>query len=124
MASVKRGDTWPPLRGKAEDEDGLIDFSAADYVKVILKAGATTIQGTVTPASDPDPAWITQDPDFATPDSDGFNWKYTWAATDTALVGNYSTELEVHWDDSATPPQVETVPNGDNPTLSIIQDNG
>jgi hypothetical protein len=36
MASIKRGDTWPPLRGKAEDEDGLLDLTVADYAKVIL----------------------------------------------------------------------------------------
>lgn len=124
MASIKRGDTWPPLRGKAEDDDGLIDMSAADYVKVIMKSGATTIQGTVTPASDVDPAYTANDPDFAVADSDGFNWKYTWGATDTAVVGTYSVELEITWDAASTPPQVETVPNGDNPELEIVQDNG
>lgn len=124
MASIKRGDTWPPLRGKAEDEDGLIDLSAAEYVKVILKKDATVVSGTVTPASDPDPAYTPADPDFATADSDGFNWKYTWGATDTALIGEYSVELEITWDTGSTPPQIETVPNGENPTLEIFQDNG
>jgi hypothetical protein len=57
-------------------------------------------------------------------DDDGFNWSYTWGTLDTNTVGNYSVELEIHWDGTATPPQVETVPNGDNPILTIVQDNG
>jgi hypothetical protein len=95
--TVAQNDTWPPVRGAASDEDGLMDLTTADWLKFIMKSGAVTVSGTAT-VIDP-------------PDADGFNWQYTWAATDTAVIGTYDAELEIHWDDTATPPQIETVPN-------------
>ncbi len=110
MASIKRGDTWPPLRGKAEDEKGLLPLVDAAFTKVLFKSGILLVQGTVAVINPPD--------------ADGYNWRYTWKAGDTSVAGDYSVELEVHWNEAATPPQVETVPNGDNPTLTIKADLG
>lgn len=122
MASVKRGDTWPPLRGAASDEDGLLDMTSAEKVLVIFKhsTGTPLIYGTIWSGGSAFHGDIIAPPG----DSDGFNWTYTWRALDTAITGNYSTELEITWDTGTTPAQVETVPNGDNPTLTVFQDNG
>lgn len=118
MADIKKGDTWPPLRGRAEDENGLmpIDETISDPNAEILiffrhkTTPATFIQGTVT-VIDP-------------PDSDGFNWEFAWRAGDTAVIGDYDVELQITWDDTTTPPKVESVPNNkqNNPTLTIWED--
>lgn len=106
--TIAQNDTWPPLRGRAEDEDGPIDMTGADWLKFIMKSGALTVSGTAT-VIDPE-------------DADGNNWQYVWGATDTATVGSYNVELEIHWDDLATPPQIETVPNEATRTLEIRDD--
>lgn len=108
--TVKQHDTWPPLRGKAEDEDGLVDLTVADSLKFLAKDGVALIEGAAEPI----------DP----PDADGFNWSYTWQAGDTDVVGEYDVELEVTWDAGTTPPQVETIPNEGNETLTIEADQG
>jgi hypothetical protein len=104
--TIKRGDTWPPLRGLASDEDGPINMTTADSVTLLAKSGATLISGTVVP--------------LAAPDGDGFNWSYTWGAADTNIVGEYSVELEIDWGGG----QYETIPNDGVETLTIIQDQG
>jgi hypothetical protein len=109
MADQKKGDTWPPLRGVASDEDGLIDLTQADYTLFYMKFSSTLISGTAIPI----------DP----PDEDGFNWEYTWQDGDTDIVGTYVVELEVHWDDSSDPPKVETVPkSNENPVVVVYED--
>lgn len=107
-AVIKRHDTWPPLRGLAADEAGALDLASADSVKILMKSGSTLIEGTVD-VIDP-------------PDSEGFNWSYTWGEDDTGTVGDYAVELEIHWDDGATPPKIETVPNDGTLTLQIQAD--
>jgi hypothetical protein len=93
---IKQHDTWPPIRGAASDDDGLIDLTGADSLKLILKTGTTTIEGTAYPIDPPE---------------EGFNWSYTWAAGETDIVGTYQGELEVTWDAGTSPPRVETIPN-------------
>lgn len=108
--TIKQGDTWPPLRGRAEDSDGPMPLASADGLEVILKGDTVTITG-VAAVIDP-------------PDADGFNWRYVWADTDTAVVGVYQVELEITWDALATPPQVQTVPNVGFKTVEIVADLG
>lgn len=108
--TLKRGDTWPPIRGRASDEDGAMDLAAADYVLFLAKAGSTLISGTA----------FVIDP----PDADGMNWSYTPDADDFSVIGAYKTEIEIHWDEAAVPPKVETVPNTGTETITIEQDQG
>lgn len=108
-ATVKQGDTWPPLRFKVTDEDGLVDLTTADSITLRL-AGPATVTGSCDPI----------DP----PDSDGFNASYTLAAGDTATVGTYRGEIEVNWDSSALPQAIETFPNAGTFVLVIEADLG
>lgn len=110
--TMKKGDTWPPLRGKAEDEDGLVDLTEADDLTVILKhtGAGPTLTGTPVPI----------DP----PDDDGFNWRYLFQAGDTDELGAYEVELEVVWDAAATPPSVQTFPTTGFNSLEITDDLG
>lgn len=108
-ATVKQHDTWPPLRFKVEDEDGLVDLTSADEIKLIL-TGPAVVTGDVDPI----------DP----PDSDGFNASYTLGAQDTATVGTYRGEIEVNWDNTAIPQAIETFPNSGTFALVVEADLG
>lgn len=111
--TIKQGDTWPPLRGTAASEaDGVVDLFLADSMKVVIKqhGGGVTITATPTALN---PAT-----------NDGFNWKYDWADTDTAVIGEYDVELEVTWDATTTPDQVQTFPNSGYQTLEVSADLG
>lgn len=109
--TIPQHDTWPPLRGAASDDDGLMDLTLADSLKVLLKSGATLISGTAVAIALPG-------------DPDGMNWSYTWHANDTAITGTYNVELEITWDSGASPPKVETVPNEDPLQVEIRADLG
>jgi hypothetical protein len=104
--TIKRGDTWPPLRGLASDAAGPINMTTAGTVMFFAKSGSTLISGTIVP--------------LAAPDADGFNWSYTWGTGDTNTVGTYNVELEIRW----TANQYQTIPNDSTETLTIIQDQG
>ena len=104
--SIKRGDTYPPLRGLASDEDGPINMTSALSVTLIAKNGATLIGGTITT--------------LAVPDADGFNWTYNWGTADTSIVGIYNVELEVRWATNS----YQTIPNDGYETLTVVQDQG
>lgn len=107
MASTwKQHDTWPPLRGKASDENGLMDLSEATSLKFLAKSGTKLIEG----------AAVAIQP----PDSDGYNWKYVWAAEDLSVVGEYKAELEITWE----PGKVQTVPNKGTESLVVEADQG
>lgn len=110
--TVKRHDTWPPIRGLASDEFGPLSLGDADFVKVLMKSGGTLITGLVT----------VHDPPLTDPGGDDYNWEYAWAHGDTATAGDYKVELEVTWDDASTPKKVETVPNISTRTLTIEAD--
>jgi hypothetical protein len=90
------GDTWPPLKGLAADEDGPVDLPSADTIEVVLKSGNTVITG-VADVIDP-------------PEVDGdetYNWEYVWEVGDTDTPGVYRTQLKVTW----AVGQVERFPN-------------
>ncbi len=110
-ATLKRHDTWPPLRGRAEDSVGnALALVGADFLLFLMKTGATLVSGTA----------VVINP----PDADGMNWKYVWATGDTDIAGTYQAELEIHWDEGTTPKEIETVPNDRTLEVVILQDQG
>jgi hypothetical protein len=110
---VKQHDTFPALRGLAKDQEGPMDLLSADKLKVILKAqtGAppTVVEGEAEALNPED-------------DEEGMNWEYPWAIGDTAEPGVFDIELEITWDEHATPPTVQTVPNGSYSTVEFKAD--
>jgi hypothetical protein len=103
------GDTWPPLTGAATDADGAaLDLSSADGLRMIAKAasGATVIEGAAANLTD---------------GTDG-KWSYTWAADDLSVAGSYCPELEITWDESSSPPKIETC-RDDAVTFLVKADN-
>jgi hypothetical protein len=89
----------------------ILDLSLATGGTVVKLIGPVTITGTVTVISPPI-------------EEGGllFNWKYAWAATDTAMLGDYIARLIATWDAVSTPPKKETIPNANvtGPTVSIV----
>lgn len=111
--TLKAGDTWPSLRGKAQDGNGVsLDLSGADLITVLIKhsSGSPLLTKTAT-AIDP----LT---------NDGYNWVVAWNETDTEIVGTYKVETEVEWDNATTPPKVQTFPNTGTNELVIEDDLG
>jgi hypothetical protein len=108
---IPSGDTWPPLRGLAADEDGPVDLAAADTIEVVLRSGNTIIEG-VAEAIDP--------PEVD--DDETYNWRYVWAVGDTDEPGTYRVQLKVTW----APTQIERFPNaivnGDSVTIEESND--
>lgn len=108
MASPKLtvGDTYPPIRGAATDEKGLLALADADELIFVAVSGKDLIEGE---AEVIDPPEDVGDPASAL----GFNWRYKLAAADTAVVGNYTPWLKVVLDAETTPPEIFWVPGGD-----------
>lgn len=105
--TIVQGDRYPPLRGQASDETGVLDLTTASSLQVRLKSGATLVTGT--PVADTPP--IT--------DADGihhWNWHYAWGATDTSVIGIYACELKVTWP-SALPQTFQ------GPTVEVVAPN-
>src|SRR4051794_18539869 len=98
--TVKRGDTWPPVKGRAADDDGALDLASAASITFLMKKTALLVTGTVD-VIDP-------------PDAEGNNWSYTWTAGDTDVIGDYQVELEITWAVGHT----ETVPNSGYSTIT------
>lgn len=103
--TLKQNDTYPYLRGKALDEEGTMDLTEADSIKVILKSGATVIEGEV---------------EVLESDPEGYTWQYKWAEGDTEVLGEYKAEIEITWD--AEGKKVQTIPNGTYATVEIVDD--
>jgi hypothetical protein len=108
MASPKLtvGDTYPPIRGAATDEKGLLALAAADELVFVAVSGKDVIEGE---AEAIDPPEGVGDPSSAL----GFNWRYKLAAGDTAAAGSYAPWLKVVLDAGSTPPEIFWVNGGD-----------
>jgi hypothetical protein len=105
--TMKVGDTWPPLKGAATDENGLVDLTVATSLQVIIKSPTHEITGVPTVLNPP------------VQDAEGeWNWQYVWAAGDTANAGDYEVELKVTWQAG----QLETFPNTGSASLTIEAD--
>ena len=100
---LKTGDTWPPLEATLTDEGGVINLTAANSVRVIMKSGATIVSG-----------------DCDVVDATNGEVEYVWAVGDTNIPGTYEVEFEITWDTN----QIETVPNdkASNPKVIIGED--
>jgi hypothetical protein len=102
--TMQSGDTWPPLKGLAADEDGPVDLTTADSISVVCKfgagGGATVIAG---PVDVIDPPEVDGD--------ETYNWQYEFEDQDTDIPGTYNVRLIVVWDAGATPPSIESFPN-------------
>lgn len=106
--TMKRGDTYPPLRGEARDANGVLDLSTAQALEVRLNGPGFEITGIPVPITPP----LT--------DADGihqWNWEYTWVTGDTENIGSYKVELTVTWG----PGQIETFPSEGSSILDIVE---
>lgn len=112
MASPKYtvGDTYPPIRGMAKDENGPVDLTTADEVKFLAVGKTTVFEGDVVIINPPEDVG-----DSASPL--GYNWHYVLAAGDTATPGDFTPWLKITWDAASTPPLIEWLPGGDKITI-------
>lgn len=120
-AQITQFDTWPPLRGSARDELGLMDLAAAEKIEVLLRSGEVLRTGEVQVIDPPIPAVDEHGAPILDEHGDQvqWNWQYVLAAGDTDVVGIYSTPLRITWDSTTTPPRVQMVPNDKPPTLQV-----
>lgn len=102
--TIKRGDTWPPLRATLEDADGPVDLTAATAVVLKLKSDTLAVRSAPATVEDAVAGAIF----------------YVWESVTTAVAGSYQGEFEVTWGDG----QVETFPNDAYFTVEIMEDLG
>lgn len=112
----KQHDTWPPIRGGASDEAGLLPLGDADSIRLILKAGNRIISNPVQVIDPPE--------EDANEPGRFYNWQCLWGADDTSDSGSYQVEMEITWDANASPPAVETVPSSGQKQIIIEPDLG
>jgi hypothetical protein len=104
--TMQKGDTWPPLKGEAKDETGVLDLSGAAALELTVKSAGYLL--TATPVA----IWP------AEADADGihhWNWEYDFQEGDTDETGDYKVQLKVTWE----PGHIERFPNSGAPVLTI-----
>lgn len=106
--TMKRGDTYPPLKGWATDETGAMPLASAVSMKVLLQCAPTLITGSAI-------ATVSTDSSGAT-----WNWAHVWASGETNAAGTWVVELEIDWGSG----QVQTVPNTGHDQVVIEADLG
>lgn len=104
--TMKKGDTWPPLRSGLTETNLLgsvvaMDLTAASRVEFVMRQGATVFAATMAISS-----------------ALGGRVQYQWANGDTDIIGDWACEFEVYWSSGF----METVPNTGTRTLSIEED--
>lgn len=110
--TVPKGDTYPPLRLSVQDQQGLLDLTAAEGTIVGYFEGSVgeTVIGTITGPIEP----IAPPEDGL--DADGnsiqFNARYVWQPGDTDEIADYRGQIRVEWD--AGGDDVETFPSGED----------
>jgi hypothetical protein len=120
---IKKGSTFPALKGYAFDVDGPLPLAGdeekginpPDKLEIRIKGSGFFISGEAEVI----------DPPEVDAKGNKWNYQYPWAAGDTDDLGtNFQHELWVYWDESASPPLIQKLPEHltDNPTLSIVQD--
>jgi hypothetical protein len=111
VPKYKTGDTWPPLTGTVSDDNGPVNIFVAQSVRIIMKTGTTSVTGPVTVVDD------------GTLPLRG-KWSYKPALNDFSVVGDPQVEIEVTWNATSTPPEIETYPNDAalNPTIHVTAD--
>lgn len=101
--TIKRGDTYPPIKATLTDQDGAINLTSATAVYLLLSSASPLIVAACTIV-----------------DAAAGKVSYAWQASDTATVRQFTGEFEIHWAAGG----VETVPNSDTITVSVVQDLG
>lgn len=99
--TMQSGDTWPPLRGLASDEDGPVDLTVAVSMRAMCKSSTHLIE---LPAEVIDPIEIVNEGE---PNEEQYNWQADLVTGDTDIIGNYVVQLEVTWEAG----RIETFPN-------------
>jgi len=105
---IKTNDTRPALEVICSTDDGVVDFTLASSVKLVLKEkgaeGELVFKNTAA---------------FVSPRTAG-GLKYNWAAEDTEIAGKYEAEFEVTWatGDVQTFPTVGVIP------VAMVEDAG
>lgn len=112
---IKKGETFPGIKGLAFDADGPIDMTGADKIEVRIKGTGATIVGA---------AEVIDPPEV---DGQGQEWNYKrlWDEGETDVAGDdYQHELWIYWDEGSTPPRIQKLPNKltENPTITISED--
>jgi hypothetical protein len=107
--TIKRHDTYPALKATLEqtNEAGVkepIDLSTAVKVTLIMKSGATLVEGVCT---------ITN--------AKLGKVEYTFLAKDTEVAGTFNLEFEIDWGGGV---KLETVPNEGYREIAIEPDLG
>jgi len=112
----KTGDTWPWPRLQVSDDDGPVDISGADEVRVIGRLGGLVFSGAMTDGT-------VNVIDDGTVPLRGIH-EYVLQDDDLSAPGEWELETEVTWDNATTPPRRETYPNAKsrNPTMSVSAD--
>lgn len=107
--TIKVGDTWPVMRLTAADLTGPLSVKEADKIEFTMEsAEKTKITGVLKVI----------DPPQVDAEGEARNLEYVWAAEDTKFAGTYKLEIKITWDEEATPPEVQHVPN--TGTASVI----
>ena len=101
--NIKQNDTSPSLQATLKDASGTAIILTGASVRFHMKA----LDGTVKV-------------DAAMTVTDNLNGvvQYDWQAGDTDTVGSYSVEFEVTYSDST----IETFPNNQNLTISVVRE--
>lgn len=104
--TVKRHDTWPPVKATLEEGEGVnrkpINLSGALKVTMWLKSTTGTVIEAVATVIGATEGKI----------------EYAWQAGDTATSGEYKVEFEIEW--SAA--HIQTVPNASYNSILIVDD--
>lgn len=96
---IKKGDTLPAIEAVLSTSAGVVDLTAATAVYLVLKEKGT------------DGALVFKKAGSIVAPATAGTVKYAWAADDTAVVGKYNAEFEVHFgSDVQTFPTVGSIP--------------
>ena len=101
--NIKQNDTSPSLQAILKDASGTAISLTGASVRFHMKA----LDGTVK-----------VDAAMTITDTSGGVVQYDWQTGDTDTVGSYSVEFEVTYGDST----IETFPNNQNLTISVVRE--
>jgi hypothetical protein len=103
------GDTYPPIRGAAEDNGTLLPLPDAEAIEFIAVGKTRVFEGAAIVIDPPEEVGV--DPDAP----NGYNWKYELAEDDTEKVEDpgFAPWLKITWDGKSTPKRITWVKGGD-----------
>jgi hypothetical protein len=105
IITIKRGDTYPPLRAYLQMSTGTpIRIEGATVRLVLTDKTDTEVLNKIVDIEDADKGYVS----------------YKWLPDDTATAGEFKGEFEITWMDES----IVTVPNDGYFTLNIVKDLG